>query len=106
MLQMFEGTKIYDHLEVLNGIVSELESIGVKIDEEDKGLRLIWSLPPSYVHMKPILMHRSSTIYFEDVANKLISEERRLKSEGKSFDNSVLLVDRKMGNSKGKVTCW
>jgi hypothetical protein len=106
MLHMTEGTKISDHLGVLNGIVSELESIGVKIDEEDKGLRLIWSLPPSYAHMKPILMHGSSTISFGDVANKLISEERRLKSEGKSSDNSVLLVDRKKGNSKGKYTCW
>ena len=106
MLHMTEGTKISDHLGVLNGIVSELESIGVKIDEEDKGLRLIWSLPPSYAHMKPILMHGSSTICFGDVANKLISEERRLKSEGKSFDNLALLVDRKKGNSKGKVTCW
>ena len=51
-------------------------------------------------------MHGSSTICFGDVANKLISEERRLKSEGKSSDNSVLLVDRKKGNSKGKFTCW
>ena len=104
---MSEGTKVSDHLGVLNGIISELESIGVKIDEEDKGLRLIWSLPPSYAHMKPILMHGSSTINFGDVANKLISEERRLKSEGKFSDNSALLVDsRKKENSKKKVTCW
>ena len=41
MLHMTEGMKISDHLGVLNGVVSELESIGVKIDEEDKGLRLI-----------------------------------------------------------------
>ena len=51
-------------------------------------------------------MHGSSTICFGDVANKLIYEERRLKSEGKSSNNSLLLVDRKNGNSKGKFTCW
>ena len=36
-LQMSEGMKVFDHLGVLNGIIFELESIGVKIDEEDKG---------------------------------------------------------------------
>ncbi|PON75591.1 hypothetical protein PanWU01x14_042160 [Parasponia andersonii] len=40
-LRMNEGTKISDHLNVLNGIVSELEAIGVKIEDEDKALRFI-----------------------------------------------------------------
>ena len=62
MLHMNEGTKISDHLSILNSIVSELEAIGVKIDDEDKALRFIWSLPPSYEHMKPILMYRKETI--------------------------------------------
>ena len=38
---MAEGAKISDHLSVLNGIVSELEAIGVKIKDEDKALRLL-----------------------------------------------------------------
>ena len=54
---MEEGTKISDHLCALNGIIYELESIGVKIDDEDKALRLIWSLPPSYEHMQTVLMY-------------------------------------------------
>jgi hypothetical protein len=49
---MNEGTKISYHLSTLNNIVYELESIKVKIDDEDKVLRLILSLPPSYVHLK------------------------------------------------------
>ena len=36
-LRMSEGTKISDHLSILNGIVFEMEAIGVKIDE-DKAL--------------------------------------------------------------------
>jgi hypothetical protein len=52
---MDEGTKISDHLSALNNIVSELEYIEVKIDDEDKAVRLILSLPPSYVHLKPVL---------------------------------------------------
>ena len=56
-LQITKGMKISDHLGALNGVVDELEAIGVKIDDEDKALKLIWSLPSSYAHMKPILMH-------------------------------------------------
>ncbi|PON68556.1 hypothetical protein PanWU01x14_095270 [Parasponia andersonii] len=63
-LYMNEGTKISDHLCVLNSIVSELEAIGVKIEDEDKALRFIWSLPPSYEHMKPILVHGKETIVY------------------------------------------
>ena len=77
-LRMSEGTTISDHLSVLNGIVSELETLGVKMDDEDKALRLILFLPSSYEHMKPILIHRKEKIFFSDFTNKLLSEERRL----------------------------
>ena len=40
-LQIEEGTKIFDYLSALNEIVSELKSIEVKIDDENKALRLI-----------------------------------------------------------------
>ena len=73
---MTKGMKISNHLGALNGIVTELESIGVKIEDEDKVLKLIWSLPSFYAHMKPILMHRGPTISFEEVENKLIFEEK------------------------------
>ena len=48
---MVEGTKISDHLNVLNSIMTELEAIEVKIEDEDKTLRLLWSLPTSYKHL-------------------------------------------------------
>ena len=48
------GTKISDQLSVLNNIILELEAIRVKVENEDKALRLVLSLPSSYEHMKPI----------------------------------------------------
>ena len=103
---MSEGMKVFDHLGELNWIIFELDLIGVKIDEEDKILRIIWSLPPSYAHMKPILMHGSPTISLGDVTSKLIPKKRRLKSEGKSIDKSTLLVNSgRKRNSKKLVTC-
>lgn len=107
-LQMEEGTKISDHLSILNGIISELETLGVKIDDEDKALRLILSLPPSYKHMQPILMYGKDTIVFSEVASKLISEERRIIEESRPSENSVLAVCErgKKKNSVNKIVCW
>ena len=93
-LHMEEGTKISDHLSTLNEIVSELEAIGVAIEDEDKALRLIWSLSATYEHMKPILMYGKETVVFSEITSKLFSEERRLGSEKKSsFQESALVVE-------------
>ncbi|KAK9232475.1 hypothetical protein WN943_022721 [Citrus x changshan-huyou] len=108
-LRMTEGTKISDHLSVLNGIVSELEAIGVKIEDEDKALRLLWSLPTSYKHLLPTLMYGKETVDLEEVTSTLLSEERRLNGEStKITDVSALAV---VGNwqkdkSKKKGVCW
>jgi hypothetical protein len=108
-LRMGEGTKIYDHLSTLNNIVSELESIKVKIDDEDKALRLILSLPPSYVHLKPALMYEKENLSFEEVVTKIISEERRMKNDESTSSNSMLLT-RSGANGKKihakNLPCW
>ena len=69
-LQMAEGMTISNHLSVLNRIVSELETLGVKMDDEDKALRLILSLSSSYEHIKPILIHGKEKIFFSEVTSK------------------------------------
>ena len=63
-LRMEEGTRIVDHISILNGIISYLEAIGVVISDEDKALRLIWSFPTSYEHMKSILMYGKDTVIY------------------------------------------
>ncbi|PON56879.1 hypothetical protein TorRG33x02_294980 [Trema orientale] len=108
-LRMNEGTKISDHLSVLNGIVSELEAIGVKIEDEDKALRFIWSIPPSYEHMKPILVHGKETVIFSEVTSKLLSEERRLTGGGSnvpSKGSALAINSRKKNSGKKNVICW
>ena len=101
--------KISDHLSTLNNIVYELESIEVKIDDEDKALRLILSLPPSYVHLKPVLMYGKESLSFEEVATKIISEERRMKSDENTSSSSMLLI-RSGANGKKihakNMSCW
>ena len=109
-LQMKEGTSISDHLSVLNGIVSELESIGVKIDDEDQALRLIWCLPASYEHMKPILIHGKEKIIFSEVTSKLLAEERRLDGGRNNPPGNLALTigdgKKKDSMKKKAAICW
>src|SRR3954465_1206486 len=50
-LCMEEGTPILQHLNAFNKIVSDLLALEVKMEEEDKALILLSSLPPSYDHL-------------------------------------------------------
>ena len=45
---MKEGAKVSEHLNTFNDILSQLESIGVKMDDEDKAVTLLCTLPDSY----------------------------------------------------------
>ncbi|CAK8536766.1 unnamed protein product [Lathyrus sativus] len=85
-------TKVSDHLSVINGIVSELETVGVKIDDEDKSLILARSLSSSYEHIKPVLIYGKKALSFEEVTSKIISKDRRLKGEENTSSNSVLVA--------------
>ena len=80
-LRMEEGTRISDHISIMNGIILDLETIGFVIFDEYKALRIIWSLPTSYEHMKPISMYGKDTVIYSKVTTKLLSEERRLGSD-------------------------
>ena len=47
-LKMKEGAKVSEHLNTFNYILSQLESIGVKMDDEAKAVTLLCTLPDSY----------------------------------------------------------
>ncbi|CAK8563124.1 unnamed protein product [Lathyrus sativus] len=89
---MDEHTKLQYHLNILNDIVYELKIIIVEIDEEDKALRLIWHFPYLYEHIKPALIYGKEILNFEEVASKIIFEERRLKGKDNTSSNSVLVA--------------
>jgi len=67
------------------------------------------SLPPSYVHLKSVLMYGKESLSFEEVATKIISEERRMKSDESTSSCSMLLT-RSGANGKKihakNMSCW
>src|SRR3954470_23083153 len=66
-LRMAEGTPILQHLNVFNKIVSDLLALEVKMEEEDKALKLLSSLPPSYDHLVTTILYGKETQELEDV---------------------------------------
>ena len=50
-LRMKKGKSFLQHLNVFNRILSDLLALDVKLEEEDKALLLLSSLPSSYDHL-------------------------------------------------------
>lgn len=107
-LRMIEGTNFFDHLSVLKGIMIELEAIWVKIEDNGKMLRLLWSLPTSYNHLLPTLIYEKETMNLEEVISTLLSEERKLSGESNetSNDSTLTIGNWKKHNSKKKGVYW
>jgi len=86
-IRMVEGTPIQSHLDEFNSIILDLENIDVKIDDEDKAVLLVVSLPSTYKHFKEIMLYgNNDTLSFEDVKSNLLSKEK--------FDLEVHYVDK------------
>ena len=60
-LRMKEGTIVLEHLNFFNKIISELIAADVKIDEEDKSLILLSSLPESYDHIVTTMLYANDS---------------------------------------------
>ena len=61
-LRMKEGTPILQHLNAFNRILCDLLALEVKIEEEDKSLMLLSSLPSSYDHLTTTIMYDKETL--------------------------------------------
>jgi hypothetical protein len=61
-IHMSEGTSMQSHLNEFNSIIVDLESLDVKIDDEDKTILLVVSLPPSFKHFKEIMLYGEGLI--------------------------------------------
>lgn len=53
---MEEGSSLSDYIDTFNKIILDLEDANVNIDDEDKAMILLCSLPSSYGHLIDTLM--------------------------------------------------
>jgi len=74
-LRMKENTTVLEHLNFFNKVISELLPVDVKIDEEDKTLIFLSSLPESYDHIITIMLYGKKTLILDEVMSTLLSNE-------------------------------
>ena len=73
-LRMEDGDSLTYHLNVFNTLVSQLIYVDVKIEEEDKCITLLCSLPNSWDNLVVAIgSSTKSTLKFEDIVSSLLS---------------------------------
>jgi hypothetical protein len=121
-LKMKEGMKIADHLNVFNTLICQLNSMDVKLDDEDKAVTLLCSLPESWDHfVTSISFSTTETLEFDIVVGALLSEEvwrkssietstpKAMVARGWSREKGEKLRGTSRSKSKGKkrkLKCW
>src|SRR3954465_2689939 len=104
-LRMKEGTPILQHLNLFNKIVSDLLALEVKLEEEDKALLLLCSLPPSYDHLVTTIMYGNKTLELEDGRAVLINNEIMKKTDTME-EASRSVIKKGRGRSRSSGPNW
>nr|GEU84071.1 retrovirus-related Pol polyprotein from transposon TNT 1-94 [Tanacetum cinerariifolium] len=111
--RMKPGISVQDYLDEFNTILIDLENLDVDIDDEDKVVLLVISLPASYKRFKEIILYGNrESLSFYDVISALLSKQKYdddvdpesgegLVARGRSSDKNKLKRDGK-GNNKKK----
>jgi len=81
-LRIKEGTSILQYLNAFNRILSILLALEVKLEEEDKALLLLSSLPSSYDHLATTIMYCKEILELEDIRQMLYGGGFRIVCQG------------------------
>ncbi|KAL0349993.1 UNVERIFIED_CONTAM: Retrovirus-related Pol polyprotein from transposon TNT 1-94, partial [Sesamum radiatum] len=68
-LKMQEGFDLAQHVNVFNQIITDLASLDVNIEDEDKAMILLFSLPFSYKHLVTTLTYGKETIKVDEISS-------------------------------------
>ncbi|KAH9743492.1 Integrase catalytic domain-containing protein [Citrus sinensis] len=101
-LQMEYRSSITDHIDAFNKIILDLEDINVKVDDEDKAIILLYSLPSSNEHLVDTLMYGRQTLTMVNV-NETLSSKAATKKESRDGEGLTVrgMTEKREGN-KGK----
>ena len=103
-LKMQEGSDLAEHINVFNQLIVDLEKVDVKIDEEDRAIILLCSLPGSYEHLVTTLTYGKEDVKVDEIVTALLGHEQRRKnnlSEDPSGGAFVVRGDHNTEDKKG-----
>ncbi|KHN06133.1 Retrovirus-related Pol polyprotein from transposon TNT 1-94, partial [Glycine soja] len=92
-----------EQLADFNKILDDLENIEVKLEEEDKALLLLNSLPKSFEHFKDAILYgKDQDITLEEVQTSIRTKEMQKQQASKFEDNGESLnISRGRSEKKG-----
>lgn len=79
-LKMQEEGKLQAHVNAFNNVIADLTWLGVKVDDEDKAIILMCSLPRSYDHLVITLTHMKETTILDSISSTLLQHTQCLQS--------------------------
>ena len=86
-LRLREGESVQEHIRKVTELFEELAVVGDPVDEEDRVVHLLVSLPESYGMLVTALEANSEVPKMEVVTERILHEERKQKEKG-SHDSS------------------
>ena len=89
-----------EHINFFNKDISELLAVDIKIDEEDKALILLSSLPESYDHIVTTMLYGKEILILEETTSTILSNEIRKRPNQKEQIGSGLVVTGRKGRGK------
>ena len=97
---MKEGVAINDHLDEFNKLILDLENVNIDLEDEDRALILLSSLPDSFEHFVDTLLYGRQTLMLKDVKSALESKDLKKKSNGKDQSYGEGLTVKSKANKK------
>ncbi len=88
------STKIQDHIDRYDDLVTDMINLGEDMSDERKALHLIAFLPSSYDTLSLVLIHRDkTTITYNEVVRALLTDDvqHQVNTPGKGASLSIAL---------------
>nr|USI00083.1 putative protein-binding protein [Oryza sativa Japonica Group] len=103
-----EGADLTAHVNVFNQLVTDFMKMDVEVDDEDKAIVLLCSLPESYEHVVTTLTYGKKTIKTKDITSALLARDQMRKNkEGETSQAEGLLVkEDHVGHKLGDDTSY
>ena len=101
--RMDENDTVTEHLNFYNTLVSQITSVGIKMDEEDKCITLLSSLSDSWDNLIVTIGSSSqATLKFDEIVSSILSEEMRPKTMDNHSMDALSVRGRPQERNKNK----
>ena len=106
-LKLTSGVSVHEHIKKYVEIFSELAVLGDAVEEEDRVIYLLASLPDAYNTLVTALEAQEQVPSWEVVTEKLLNEEVKQKSKPSTRDSHGALVRKASSSSEKRViSCY